>query len=240
MRRSRHISPALRSAEVPDGAPAPADTLRYLLHLPDGYDDDPHRLWPLVLFLHGAGERGSDLDLAAVHGPPRLADDGQEFPFILVTPQCAAASQWVAELSTLAALIDEVSSTHRVDEQRVSVTGLSMGGFGTWSLAVRYPDRFAAIAPICGGLWMQSAAPIRAIPSWAFHGDADDVVPIAATEQIVDELQALDADVRFTRYAGVGHDSWTETYENPELYEWMLSHRRGVERDGPGVEKTAR
>ncbi|MCB8044531.1 prolyl oligopeptidase family serine peptidase [Microbacterium oxydans] len=171
---------------------------------------------------------------------PDWRTTGREFPFILVTPQCAAASQWVAELSTLAALIDEVSSTHRVDEERVSVTGLSMGGFGTWSLAVRYPDRFAAIAPICGGLWMQSAAPIRAIPSWAFHGDADDVVPIAATEQIVDELQALDADVRFTRYAGVGHDSWTETYENPELYEWMLSHRRGVERDGPGVEKTAR
>jgi predicted peptidase len=226
MRRSRHITPAVRTSDVRDDAPTPADVLRYLVHLPDAYDADPGRPWPLVLFLHGAGERGSDLDLAAVHGPPRLADDGHEFPFILVTPQCAESSQWVAELSTLSGLLDEVVSTHRVDPARISVTGLSMGGFGTWSLAVRYPDRFAAIAPICGGLWMQSAAPIRHLPVWAFHGDADDVVPISATEEITSELRSLDADVRFTRYAGVGHDSWTETYDNPELYDWLLSHRR--------------
>ncbi|WP_337006064.1 MULTISPECIES: dienelactone hydrolase family protein [unclassified Microbacterium] len=226
MRRSRHIAPASRSSDVRDGEPTPADSLRYLVHLPDDYDTDPDKLWPLVLFLHGAGERGSDLDSAAVHGPPKLADAGHEFPFVLVTPQCAESSQWVAELSTLSALLDEVGATHRIDPSRVSVTGLSMGGFGTWSLAVRYPDRFAAIAPVCGGLWMQSAAPIRHLPVWAFHGDADDVVPIAATEQIVTELEALDADVRFTRYADVGHDSWTETYDNPELYDWLLAHRR--------------
>ncbi|PQZ60986.1 MULTISPECIES: alpha/beta hydrolase-fold protein [unclassified Microbacterium] len=229
MRRSRHITPALRSSDVRDDEQTPADTLRYLIHLPDDYDADPGRLWPVVLFLHGAGERGSDLDLAAVHGPPRLADAGREFPFILVTPQCSESSQWVAELSTLSVLLDEVITAHRIDPARVSVTGLSMGGFGTWSLAVRYPDRFSAIAPICGGLWMQSAAPIRGLPVWAFHGDADDVVPISATEQIVTELRSLDADVRFTRYAGVGHDSWTETYDNPAFYDWLLSHRRNGE-----------
>lgn len=226
MRRSRHIAPAVRSSDVRDGEQTPADTLRYLVHLPDDYDADPDRRWPLVLFLHGAGERGFDLDLAATHGPPRLADDGQEFPFILVTPQCGESSQWVTELSTLSVLLDDVVAAHRVDPDRVSVTGLSMGGFGTWSLAVRYPDRFAALAPICGGLWMQSAAPIRDLPVWAFHGDADDVVPFSATEEIVTELRSLDADVEFTRYAGVGHDSWTETYANPALYDWLLSHRR--------------
>lgn len=226
MRRSRHITPDARLSDVRDDAPTPPDVLRYLVHLPDDYDADPGKLWPLVLFLHGAGERGSDLDLAAVHGPPRPADAGHEFPFILVTPQCGESSQWVAELSTLSGLVDEVVSTHRVDPARLSVTGLSMGGFGTWSLAVRYPDRFAAIAPICGGLWMQSAAPIRHLPVWAFHGDADDVVPMSATEEIVAELRSLDAGVRFTRYVGVGHDSWTETYDNPELYDWLLSHRR--------------
>ncbi len=214
----------------------PADALRYLVHLPDDYDADREKLWPLVLFLHGAGERGSDIDLAAVHGPPMLADAGREFPFVLVTPQCAESSQWVAEVSTLSALLDEVVAAHRIDPARISVTGLSMGGFGTWSLAVRYPERFAAIAPICGGLWMQSAAPVRSLPVWAFHGDADDVVPISATEQIVTELQSLDADVRFTRYAGVGHDSWTETYANPEFYDWLLSHRRV----DPDMEGTAR
>lgn len=229
MRRSRHITPALRSSDLRDDEQTPADTLRYLIHLPDDYDADSGRLWPVVLFLHGAGERGSDLDLAAVHGPPKLADAGHEFPFVLVTPQCSESSQWVAELSTLSVLLDEVIATHRIDQARVAVTGLSMGGFGTWSLAVRYPDRFSAIAPICGGLWMQSAAPIRSLPVWAFHGDADDVVPISATEQIVTELRSLDADVRFTRYAGVGHDSWTETYDNPTFYDWLLSHRRNGE-----------
>lgn len=226
MRRSRHITPALRSSDVRDGEPTPADTLRYLVHLPDDYDADPDRHWPLVLFLHGAGERGSDLESAALHGPPKLADAGQEFPFVLVTPQCPESSQWVTELSTLSGLLDEVVAKHRIDPARISVTGLSMGGYGTWSLAVRYPDRFAAIAPICGGLWLQSAAPIRSLPVCAFHGDADDVVPIAATEQIVSELRSLGADVQFTRYPGVGHDSWTETYENPEFYDWLLSHRR--------------
>ena len=226
MRRSRHITPADRSSDVRDDEPTPADALRYLIHLPDDYDADPGRHWPLVLFLHGAGERGSELDLAAVHGPPKLADAGHDFPFILVTPQCSESSQWVAELSTLSRLLDEVVAAHRIDPARITVTGLSMGGYGTWSLAVRYPDRFAAIAPICGGMWLQSAAPIRGVPVWAFHGDADDVVPFSATEQIVTELRSLDADVRFTRYAGVGHDSWTETYENPEFYDWLLSHRR--------------
>ena len=226
MRRSRHITPVLRSSEVRDDEPTPADTLRYLVHLPDDYDADPDRRWPLVLFLHGSGERGSDPDLAALHGPAKLADAGRDFPFILVTPQCPESSQWVAELSTLAGLLDEVVAAHRVDPARIAVTGLSMGGYGTWSLAVRYPDRFTAIAPICGGLWLQSAAPIRNLPVWAFHGDADDVVPISATEQIVGELRSLGADVRFTSYAGVGHDSWTETYEDPRFYEWLLSHRR--------------
>ncbi|KAA0960944.1 prolyl oligopeptidase family serine peptidase [Microbacterium sp. ANT_H45B] len=226
MRRSRHITPTVRCSDVRDGEQTPADTLRYLIHLPEDYDADPDRRWPLVLFLHGAGERGSELDLAAVHGPPKLADAGHEFPFVLVTPQCPESSQWIAELSTLSGLLDEVMEAHRIDPARVAVTGLSMGGYGTWSLAVRYPDRFAAIAPICGGMWLQSAAPLQNTPVWAFHGDADDVVPISATEQIVTELRSVGADVRFTRYPGVGHDSWTETYENPEFYDWMLSHRR--------------
>lgn len=226
MRRLRSITPMDRATDVGDEAPAPADTLRYLIHLPDAYDADTDQQWPLVLFLHGAGERGSDLDLAALHGPPKLVDAGQEFPFVLVTPQCADTSQWVAELTVLSALLDEVAAAYRIDSTRVYATGLSMGGYGTWSLAVRYPERFAAIAPICGGMWLQSPAPIRDLPVWTFHGEEDDVVPISFTEEVVAELQSLGSDVRFTRYPGVGHDSWTETYENPEFYDWLLSHRR--------------
>lgn len=226
MDRQQRITPASRAAEFEDGEPSPADALRYLVHVPEDYDTDPGRHWPLVLFLHGAGERGSDLDVAATHGPPKLAEAGHEFPFVLVTPQCPASSQWVAEVTTLSALLDEVTDTYRIDPARTYVTGLSMGGFGTWSLAVRYPERLAAIAPICGGLWMQSAEPIRGVPVWTFHGEDDDTVPITFTEGIVHELESLGADVRFTRYPGTGHDSWTRTYENPEFYDWLLSHRR--------------
>lgn len=226
MRRLQSASPASRTAEISSGGSSPADTLRYLIHLPEEYDADPRKRWPLVLFLHGAGERGADLDLAATHGPPKLADAGQEFPFVLVTPQCPLESQWVPEVTTLSVLLDEVAAEHRIDSERVYLTGLSMGGYGSWSMAVRYPDRFAAIAPICGGLWIQSAAPIRDIPVWTFHGEDDTVVPITFTEELVDELDSLGADVRFTRYPGTGHDSWTQTYENPEFYDWLLSHRR--------------
>lgn len=226
MRRLRGTTPTDRATEIREGEPSPADTLRYLIHVPDDYEVDPARRWPLVLFLHGAGERGVDPDLAALHGPPKLADAGHEFPFILVSPHCPESSRWDAEPTVLSRLLDEVSSQFRVDPDRISVTGLSMGGFGTWTLAVRYPQRFSAIAPICGGLWGQSAAPIRRLPVWAFHGDADDVVPISMTEEIVTELRSLGSDVRFTRYAGVGHDSWTETYDDPELYEWLLAQRR--------------
>lgn len=226
MRRLQGITPIERATEIREGAPSPADTLRYLVHLPEDYDVDPARRWPLVLFLHGAGERGADIDLVALHGPPKLADAGHEFPFVLVSPQCPESSRWDAEPTVLSRLLDEVSARYRIDSDRVSVTGLSMGGFGTWTLATRYPERFAAIAPICGGLWGQSAASIRDLPVWAFHGDADDVVPIAMTEEIVTELRSCGSDVRFTRYAGVGHDSWTATYENSELYDWLLAQRR--------------
>lgn len=228
MRKVRSVTPAARKHELPDGAPgpAPADVLPYLVHLPEDYDADSGRGWPLVLFLHGAGERGSDLDSATVHGLPKLAEAGHEFPFVIATPQCPESSQWVAELTTLAGLLDDVAADYRIDPSRVYATGLSMGGFGTWSLAVRYPERFAAIAPVCGGLWLQDVAPIRHLPVWAFHGEEDNTVPIELTEEIVAGLEALGADVRFTRYEGVGHDSWTRTYDNPDLYTWLLAHHR--------------
>lgn len=129
-------------------------------------------------------------------------------------------------MTTLALLLDEVVAGYRIDPTRIYATGLSMGGFGTWSLAIRYPERFAAIAPICGGLWMQGVAPIRHLPVWTFHGETDNTIPIAFTEQIVSGLEALGADVQFTRYPGVGHNCWTRTYDNPELYEWLLAQRR--------------
>lgn len=226
MRTVRSVSPAARAHEVHDGDPTPADVLRCLVHLPEDHGVDPERRWPLVLSLHGAGERGTDLDLVASAGIPRLAEAGHEFPFVVASPQCPEPSQWVAEVTVLARLLDEVVAEHSIDPSRVYVTGFSMGGFGAWSLAVRYPERFAAVAPICGGLWNQGVEPICRLPVWTFHGEDDTTVPIAFTEEIVEGLEALGADVRLTRYPGVGHDSWTQTYDDPELYDWLLSHRR--------------
>lgn len=206
-----------REVEVSVGA-------RYLLYLPAGYDENEGD-WPLLLFLHGAGERGDSLDLAKAHGPPRLVEAGQDLPFIVVSPQAPRDTWWGTDV--LNALLDEVVGNHRVDEDRVYVTGLSMGGFGTWALAAAYPQRFAAIAPVCGGGEPVLACNARNVPTWAFHGALDEVVPLARSEEMVRALEACGGDVRLTVYPEAGHDSWTETYANPGLYEWLLQHRRG-------------
>jgi predicted peptidase len=202
--------------------------LKYLLYLPEGYDKDPDKKWPLILFLHGAGERGDNLEKVKIHGPPKLVEHGRKLPFIVVSPQCPADSWW--EPVSLNALLDEVQDRYRVDPDRIYVTGLSMGGFGTWDLATRYPERFAAIAPICGGGNKLLVGRIKSVPVWAFHGDADPVVPVKRTDEMVEALKRAGGNVKYTCYPGVQHDSWTATYNNPELYEWFLSHKRGEKR----------
>lgn len=196
--------------------------LKYLISTPKGYAEKDK--WPLLLFLHGAGERGDNLDLVKVHGPPKLIAAGKEFPFIVVSPQCPKDRNW--ESLELIALIDEVSKTHKVDPDRIYVTGLSMGGFGTWRLAATYPERIAAIAPVCGGgeaFWARSFAHI---PCWAFHGAKDGAVPLDRSQTIVDALKNSGGSPKLTIYPEAGHDSWTETYNNPELYTWLLEQKR--------------
>jgi len=199
--------------------------LNYLLFLPESYSNDSDKKWPLMLFLHGAGERGSDVNKVKVHGPPKIVEKRKDFPFIVVSPQCPADSWW--RPFELIALLDEIQKDYRVDPDRVYLTGLSMGGFGTWDLATQYPQRFAAIAPICGGGIPALARRIKDVPVWVFHGAADRVVPVARSDEMVEALKKAGADVKYTRYEGVDHDSWTKTYANEELYEWMLSHKRG-------------
>ncbi|MDP1562975.1 MAG: prolyl oligopeptidase family serine peptidase [Pirellulaceae bacterium] len=195
--------------------------LQYLLSLPKGYEEQES--WPVLLFLHGAGERGSDLNLVKTHGPPKLLEAGKEFPFIVVSPQCPAGRWW--ESFELAVLLDEIEDNYKVDKQRIYVTGLSMGGFGTWALSAYQPKRFAAIAPICGGGEPMMTRFYAHVPTWAFHGDQDNVVPLARSESMVEGMKKVGGDVKFTVYPGVGHDSWTETYDNEELYKWLLEHK---------------
>jgi predicted peptidase len=196
--------------------------LNYLLYLPKGYDPAGEKRWPLLLFLHGAGESGHDLNRVKIHGPPKLAEK-KEFPFIVVSPQ---SPKFGWDVHGLNALLDDVSAKHKVDADRVYLTGLSMGGFGTFALATAYPQRFAALVPICGGGESIFAAKIKNIPIWVFHGAKDTAVPLKRSEEMVAALKKAGADVRFTVYENAGHDSWTETYNNPALYEWLLKQRR--------------
>lgn len=194
----------------------------YLLYLPKDYDQQEK--WPLMLFLHGAGERGTELDKVKVHGPPKLAAAGKEFPFIIVSPQCPPEQWW--NIDVLLALLDDIEKNYKVDKERIYVTGLSMGGFGTWSLAARAPDRFAALVPICGGGEPYWAERFAHVPIWVFHGAKDKAVPLVRSEQMVDALKKNKAEPRFTVYPEAEHDSWTETYNNPELYEWLAKQTR--------------
>lgn len=195
----------------------------FLVYIPDGYSDDSSP-WPLILFLHGAGERGNDLELVKKHGPPKLVDADQAFPFVIVSPQVKPNSWW--DSAYLMALLDEVEATYNIDSDRIYLTGLSMGGFGTWDLAMRAPERFAAIAPICGGGFRWTACSLKNTPVWAFHGAKDQVVPLSESEQMVEAVNACDGNAKLTIYPDANHDSWTETYDNQELYTWFLKHSR--------------
>jgi len=197
--------------------------INYLLYLPKDYNSAQEK-FPLMLFLHGSGERGHDLNLVKTHGPPKLIAQGKDFPFIVVSPQCPENVWWSAE--DLSALIDEIVQNYNVDEKRIYVTGLSMGGYGTWALAEKYPDKFAAIAPVCGGGNPLTICKIGKLPVWVFHGAKDPVVPVKEAQQMVDALKKCGNDVKLTIYPEAGHDAWTETYNNPELYDWLLKQSR--------------
>ena len=199
-------------------------SLDYLVYLPTDYEKKDS--WPLLLFLHGAGERGDDLELVKKHGPPKLIEQGKPFPFVVVSPQCPMDGWWSTKPLELVALLDEIVAKYKIDQDRIYLSGLSMGGFGTWMLAAYAPDRFAAIVPVCGGGERLMARRLTHLPVWAFHGAKDQVVPLGRSEEMVDALKKLHGDVKLTVYPEAGHDSWTATYENPEVYEWLLQQKR--------------
>jgi predicted peptidase len=220
-----------QTAERMDKLIAKTVSLNFLLHLPRTSPANPDQTWPLILFLHGAGERGSDLNLVRKHGIPKIAESDADFPFVAISPQCPADSLWDDQVDALLALLDEVSAAFPVDADRVYLTGMSLGGYGAWNLAALHPDRFAALAPVCGGAIPMRGFParvrvLRHVPVWAFHGALDPVVPVSESRSLVEALQACVGDARLTVYPDLAHDSWTRTYENPELYRWFLSHRR--------------
>ncbi len=199
-------------------------TYEYLFFTPTNTTLHDQGKVPLIVFLHGAGERGEDLSKVRVHGPPKLVEQQEDFPFMVLSPLCPAGTWW--DEKKLDLLLNDIVQKHPVDTDRIYLTGLSMGGFGTWNWAILRPNRFAAIVPICGGSEENASQAdlIKHIPTWVFHGAKDKVVPLEASTRIVDALKEVGSNVEFTVYPEAGHDSWTETYANPKLYDWFLSH----------------
>jgi len=205
-------------------------TLNYLLWLPTGYTKEKSKTYPLLIFLHGTGERGDSLDLVKKNGPPSFLDKRPDFPFITVSPQCPGSTKWMWIVDELQLMLEQLQLKYRIDPERIYLTGLSMGGFGTWAWACSRPGQFAAIAPVCGGGYIHYSYELKNTPVWAFHGDADDVVPVKCSIEMVEAVNAVGGSARLTVYPGVGHDSWVNAYQDEELFKWLLAHTRQKEK----------
>ncbi|MBS0206727.1 MAG: dienelactone hydrolase family protein [Planctomycetes bacterium] len=215
--------PGQQVAQVFQSVKSPGSKLGYWLSLPGNYGQ-PNQTYPLLMFLHGSGERGDDLSRVKKHGPPKLIGEGQSLPFVVVSPQCPADQHWEPEI--LLELLDQLQAKYAIDPTREYITGLSMGGGGTWSLLQAAPKRFAAAVSICGGANPMKADAALHTPLWIVVGDRDSATTVANSRATAEALKLKNADVKLTVMSGIGHDSWTQTYATPELYEWMLRHRR--------------
>ena len=202
----------------------------YWLFLPSDYDPGAKKKWPLLLFLHGYGAASTDLDKVKSVGPPKTLDDpdkAKDWPFITVSPQCPGDSAWAWRPLQLAALLDELEKHLAIDADRVYVTGPSMGGIGTWALLYHLPGRFAAGVPVSGGFSPEAARRFVDTPIWAFHGGKDNITPLPLAEEMVDAVRSAGGrHVELTVYPDAGHDAWTEAYDDPKLYDWLLKQRR--------------
>ncbi|MBS7614799.1 alpha/beta hydrolase [Candidatus Bathyarchaeota archaeon] len=210
-------------------------SLRYLLYLPKDYGKNPHAKWPMILFLHGMGERGNNLELVKKHGIPKIVEKKEDFPFVVISPQCPITSMWNMMLDELHALLVDAVQRYNADENRVYLTGLSMGGYGAWHLAAAYPDLFAAVVPICGGMIhdkdvSEQIKGLKDVPIWIFHGAKDEVVSVENSKELYEALKKLGGKVKLTIYPDLGHDSWTVTYDNPNLYKWLLKQKKQTKR----------
>lgn len=229
--------PAAREWTAPNGS-----VVKYRWSAPDPLE--PGKTYPLVLFLHGAGERGTDNAAQLKHGVTPILDGAAKLnqPCFLIAPQCPPDRWWAPIhrdpmrlsaadkpnelLDAVLALIDETLKAQPVDAKRFYVTGLSMGGFATWDLLGRVPGRIAAAVPICGGGDPAQAAKFKDIPIHAFHGEVDAVVPVTTTREMISALEKAGGKPAVTYYPGVNHDSWTRTYNDPELLRWLFAQRQ--------------
>jgi predicted peptidase len=197
---------------------------RYLLYLPQNYGKLPTRKWPLLVYLHGKSRRGYNLEKLKQYGPPYLISEGWNFTFIIVSPQCPPDRNWNKD-DWFPSLYNDLLSKYRIDPSRIYLTGMSMGGSGVWSLAMRHPEYFAAAIPLCGGWSTRDIKAMKDIPVWAFHGALDDIVSPQETEKLVEALRAVGGQVKYSKLAGQGH-SIHKVYERIDIYEWLLRHKK--------------
>lgn len=198
--------------------------LYYLAFVPKSYSAKGEGV-PLIVFLHGSGERGSDIEKIKAWGPPAITEKNPDFPFMVVSPQLAEGESWHA--LALKAMLDEVLAKYNVDRHRVYLTGLSLGGYGAWDLASRYPQYFAAVAPICGGGITRMVGSMRAIPTWVFHGKKDDAVAEEESDRMVEALKAAGGNVKYTVLPEGGHvDAWVHAYGEAGLFDWFMEQRK--------------
>jgi predicted peptidase len=199
--------------------------------------------YPLVVFLHGAGERGDDNTAQLIHGVKEFAKEAnrKKHPCFLIAPQCPKNSTWAdfrrgtgadvkpdatPPLRLTLELVDSIVKDLPIDADRIYITGLSMGGYGTWHALALRPDFFAAAVPVCGGADLKSAEKIKSAPIWVFHGDKDNAVPIARSREMVDALKKAGGEPKYTEYPGVGHNSWDKAYADPEMFAWLFAQKR--------------
>ena len=222
--QSQNVTPGTQQHLVLDKQVTKTVHSSYLLFLPAQYNQKDQ--WPLIFFIHGGGEKGLDIEKVKTHGPPKIVQDKPDFPFIVLAPQCPPDDSWTERTETLVTLLDHIIDKYKVDPDRVYLTGMSMGGYGSWKLAADYPEKFAAVVPICGGGYTRWARRLKDTPIWAFHGAKDQAVPLARSEEMVQAVKDAGGNVQLTVYPGAGHDSWTRTYKNPKLYDWLLEYKR--------------
>lgn len=198
----------------------------YQILIPDDYDAHSIQKYPTILFLHGTGRRGTDLSILDEYGINRYCEMIKDMKFIVITPQCRKDSSWNEEKELVIQMLKQLRAIFPIDENRVYLSGFSMGGNGTWEIAVTEPDIFAAIAPIAGWYEGRDINKLYDMPIWNFHGEDDEVVSISGSETIMSQLSTSKSDVKFSRYKHVKHDVMYKVLERRELYEWLLTHRK--------------
>ncbi|MEZ4811199.1 MAG: PHB depolymerase family esterase [Allomuricauda sp.] len=202
------------------------EDLRYYLYYPEEYASRPDKEFGLLLFLHGGGESGLELEHVKKNGPPKLLVEGMQFPFLILAPQNPHEKKWW-NTQAVVQLLDSIIETNRVDKSRIYLTGLSRGGSAAWQLATQYPEKFAAMAVVCGMAPLPYAHWIdKEMPIWVFHGDKDEVIDVGESDAMVKKLKQMNYNVRYTRYKDVGHNAWDRAYTTDSLYTWFAKQRR--------------